>query len=61
MYIHTELSHCIQYSLHPDKMSHPAGETHRKSTHNIERRLGLATATNVQRSGFETSNKKNNL
>jgi len=53
--------HRIQYTLHHDTMSHAAGETDRKSTQNIESTLGLATASNVQRSGFETSNEKNNL
>ena len=54
-------SHRIQYPLHPDTMSHPAGETHRKSTENIESTLGLATACNVKGLGFVTSNDKNNL
>ena len=61
-YIYTQhFPHHIQYPLNPDTMSHPAGETHRKSTQNIESTLGFATASNVQRSGFEASNEKNNL
>ena len=48
----------IQYPFHPDTMFHLDGETHRNSTQNIGSTLGLATASNVQRSGFETSNEK---
>jgi len=33
-------------------------DTHRKSTQNTESTLGLATASNLQRSGFETSNEE---
>jgi len=53
--------HHIQYTLHPDTMSDQVGQTHRKSTQNTESTLGLATASNLQRLGFETSNEKNNL
>jgi hypothetical protein len=37
------------------------GQTDRKSTHNTESILGLAAASNLQRSKFETSNDKNDL
>ena len=47
--------------LHPDTMSDQVGQTDRKSTHNTESTLGLAAASNLQRSGFETSNEKNDL
>jgi len=39
-------------------MSEKAKQTHRNSTQNTESTLGLATASNLQRSGFETSNEK---
>jgi hypothetical protein len=42
-------------------MSDQVRQTDRKSTRNTESTLGLAAASNVQRSGFETSNEKNNL
>ena len=47
--------------LHPDTMSDQVGQTDRKSTHNTESTLGLAAASTLQRSGFETSNEKNDL
>jgi hypothetical protein len=47
--------------LHPDITSDQVGQTDRKSTHNTESTFGLAAASNLLRSGFETSNEKNNL
>ena len=51
----------IQYTLHPDTMSDQVGHTNRKSTKNTESTVGLATASNLQRFGFETRTEKNNL
>jgi len=53
--------HFVQYPLHLDTMSDQVGQTHRTSTQNRESTLGLATASNLQGSGFETSNQKNNF
>ena len=53
--------HRIQYTLHPDTMSDQVGHTNRKSTQNTESTVGLATASNLQRLGFEISTEKNNL
>jgi hypothetical protein len=39
-------------------VSEQVGQTHRKSTQNTESTLGLAAASNLQRSGFESSNEK---
>jgi hypothetical protein len=56
---------CVQYFprhiQYPLQMSDQVGQTDRMSTHNIESTRGLAAASNLQRSGFETSNEKNNL
>ena len=53
--------HRVQYPLHPDTMSDKVGQTHRTSTQNTESALGLATASNLLGSVFETSNQKNNF
>ena len=51
----------IQYTLHPDTISEQVGHTNRKSTQNTESTVGLATASNLQRLGFERCTEKNNL
>jgi len=62
LYIYTQyFTQRIQFPLHPDTMSCQVVQTHRMSTQNTESTLGLATDSNLQRSGFETSNEKNNL
>ena len=69
MYFNEYGKACILYTflaifstpLHPDRMSDQVGQTDRKSPHNTETTLGLAAASNLLRSGFETSNEKNTL
>jgi len=61
MYVYSTFFAIFSAPLHPDTMSDQVGQTHRKSTHNTESTLGLAAASNVQTSGFETANEKNNL
>ena len=61
IYVYSTFLAIFSAPLHPDTMSDQVGQTDRKSTHNTESTLGLAAASNVQRSGFVTSNEKNNL
>jgi len=61
IYVYSTFLAIFSNPLHPDTMSDQVGQTDRESTHNTESTLGLAAASNVQRSGFETSNEKNNL
>jgi len=61
IYVYSTFLAIFRTPLHPDTMSDQVGQTHRNSTHNTESILGLAAASNLQRSGFDTSNEKNNL
>jgi len=61
MYVYSIFLPIFCTPLHPETMSDQVGQTDRKSTHNTESILGLAAASNLQRSGFETYNEKNNL
>ena len=56
-----QFPHFVHNPLHPDTMSDQVGQTHRTSTQNTESTLGLAIASNLQGSVFETSNQKNNF